>query len=105
MQRATLGKSGSIVTRSDSESIFQKQFGEYHGDDGCYAIYFDSSTNVRLSGLLQEVSNDDTWACWCTILEKEQAESKCIIARSERKYLVGCLEKLREVSKQQQVIE
>ena len=34
MQRATLGKSGSeaaSVTRSDSESIFQQQFGEYHG--------------------------------------------------------------------------
>ena len=24
------------VTRSDSESIFQQQFGEYHGYDGCY---------------------------------------------------------------------
>ena len=39
------------VTRSDSESIFQQQFGEYHGYDGCYSIYFDSSTIVRLSGL------------------------------------------------------
>ena len=37
---------------SDNESIFQQKFGEYHGDDGCYAIYFDSSTIVRLSGLL-----------------------------------------------------
>ena len=38
MQRATLGKSGSeaavAVARSDSESIFQQQFGEYHGYDG-----------------------------------------------------------------------
>ena len=42
------------VTRSDSESIFQQQFGEYHGYDGCYSIYFDSSTIVRLSGLLQK---------------------------------------------------
>ena len=30
------------VTRSDSESIFQQQFGEYYEYDGCYAIYFDS---------------------------------------------------------------
>ena len=52
MQLATLGKSGSEVTRSDSESIFQQQFGEYHGYNGCYSIYFDSSTIVRLSGLL-----------------------------------------------------
>ena len=38
-----------VVTRLDSESTFQQQFGEYHGDDGCYSIYFDSSTIVRLS--------------------------------------------------------
>ena len=62
MLRATLGKSGSEagqitrlqgqITRSDSESISQQQFGEYHGYDGCYSICFDSSTKVRLSGLL-----------------------------------------------------
>ena len=46
MKRATLGKSGSEVTRSDSESIFQQQFGECHG----YSIYFDSSTIIMLSG-------------------------------------------------------
>ena len=39
-------------TRSDSESIIQQQFGEYHGYDGCYSIYFDSRTIVRLPGLL-----------------------------------------------------
>ena len=42
----------SVVTRLDSESIFQQQFGLCLGDDGCYLIYFDSSTIVRLSGLL-----------------------------------------------------
>ena len=57
-----------INTRSDSESGFQQQSGEYHGYDGCYSIYFDSSTIVSLSGLLLKVSNDDTWACWCIIL-------------------------------------
>ena len=75
---ATLGKSGSDAAsqlRSDSESIFQQQFGEYHGYDGCYSIYFDSSTIVRLSGLLQ-VSNDDTWACWCIILRKRAGIDK-----------------------------
>ena len=39
------------LTRPDSESIFQQQFGEYHGYDGCYSIYFGSSTIVKLSGL------------------------------------------------------
>ena len=24
------------IARSHSKSIFQQQFGEYHGDDGCY---------------------------------------------------------------------
>ena len=28
---------GSAVTKSDSESIFQQQFSEYHGDDGYHA--------------------------------------------------------------------
>ena len=37
---------------SYSESIFQQQFGEYHSDDGCCSIYFDSSTIVKLSGSL-----------------------------------------------------
>ena len=35
-------------TRSDRLSIFQQQFGEYHGDDGCYSIYFDSSA-IRIT--------------------------------------------------------
>ena len=33
MQRAALGKSGSAITRSDSDSIFQRR---YDRDDGCY---------------------------------------------------------------------
>ena len=45
-----------MVTRSDIGSIFQQQFGKYHrhGDDGCYSVYFDSSTIVRFSELLQK---------------------------------------------------
>ena len=35
-----------VVTRSDISSIFQEQFGEYHGNDGCYSIYCDSSTII-----------------------------------------------------------
>ena len=46
------------VTRSDSESIFQQQYGEYHGYGGCYSIYFDRNTIVRLSGFLWKVSNE-----------------------------------------------
>ena len=41
-----------VVTRSDSESIFQQQFGENHGDDSCYLIYFDSGTILWISELL-----------------------------------------------------
>ena len=32
-------RGSSAITRSDSESIFQQQFGEYHGDGGCYSVY------------------------------------------------------------------
>ena len=85
------------VTRSDSKSIFQQQFGEYHGYDGCYSIYFVSSTIVRLSGLLQKVSNDDTWACWCIFLRKRAGIDKMDYHIFRRKYLLGCLGKLREV--------
>ena len=52
MQRAALGKSGSEVASHLQGRIFQQQFGEYHGYNGCYSIYFDSSTIVRLPGLL-----------------------------------------------------
>ena len=56
MQRATLGKSGSEASSQlqgrIARAFSSKQFGEYHGYDGCYSIYFDSSTIVRLSGLL-----------------------------------------------------
>ena len=47
---------------SGSNSIFQQQFGENHGDDCCYSIYFDSDTILWLLGLLWKFSNDDTWA-------------------------------------------
>ena len=65
MQRATLGQSSSqaasfVVIRSDSESIFKQQFGENHGNDCSYSIYFDRSTRVWLSRSLEQVSNDDT---------------------------------------------
>ena len=34
------------MIRSDVENIFQQQFGENHGNDCCYSIYFDSSKIV-----------------------------------------------------------
>ena len=85
-------------TRSDSESIFQQQFGEYHGYYGCYLIYSDRSTIIRLSGLLHKVSNDDTWACWC-ILRKRAAIDKMDYHMFQRKCLLGCSGKLGEVLK------
>ena len=45
-------RGSSVFTKSDSESIFQQQFGENHGDGGCYSIYFDCDTIFWLSRLL-----------------------------------------------------
>ena len=65
---------GSLaVTRSDSESIFQQQFGEYHGYDGFYSIYFDSSPIVRLSGLLQKSRMTILGPAGVLFCENEQA--------------------------------
>ena len=72
MQRVTLGKWGSEAAswsiKSDSESIFWQQFCEDHGNNCCYSIHSVSSTIVWFARLLQQVSNDDTWACGCIIL-------------------------------------
>ena len=65
--------SSFAVTRSDSESIFQQQFGEYHGYDGCYSIYFDSSTIVRLSDLLQKSRMTILGLAGVLFCENEQA--------------------------------
>ena len=92
MQRATLGKSGS-----EAAGYLQGQI----GNDGCYSIYFDSSTTIRLSGSIYKFSNDDTWACWCIILQKRAGTDKMDYRMFRRKYLFGCLGKLGEVSKQQ----
>ena len=37
-----------MVIRSDSESILQQQFGENHGNDCCYSIYFDINSRLAL---------------------------------------------------------
>ena len=71
-----------IVITSNSRSILQQQFGENPGNVCCYSIYFDISGIVWLSRLLQQVSNDDTWACWCIILQNEQTWTKWIIVCS-----------------------
>ena len=56
MQRGTLGKSGSEASSQlqgrIARAFFSNSFGKYHGYDGCNSIYFDSSTIVRLSGLI-----------------------------------------------------
>ena len=90
----------SADTKSDSESIFQQQFGEYHGDDGCSSIYFDSSKSHQPPRSTKKVENDDTWACWCIILPKRAGIDKMDYHMFRRKYLLGCLGKLGEVSKQ-----
>ena len=60
-----------------------------------------AAQSVRLSGLLSKVSNDDTWACWCIILGKLAGIDKMDYRMFRRKYLLGCLGKLRDVSTQQ----
>ena len=49
---------------------------------------------VRLSGLLQKVSNDNTWARWCIILRKRPGIDKMDYHMFRREYLPGCLGKL-----------
>ena len=88
----------NAVIRSDSESILQQQFGENHGNDRCNSIYFDISTIVWLSRLLQHVSNDDIWACWCILRRKWADINKMDYRLFRRNYLLGCLGKLGEVS-------
>ena len=109
MQQATLGKSGSeaayqlqgrIVRAFSSNSLVNTM-----DMTAAISIYFDSSTIVRLSGLLQKVSNDDTSARWCIILRKRAGIGKMDYHMFRRKYLLGCLGKLGEVLKQQYVIE
>ena len=62
---------------------FPATVGKNQGDDGCYSIYFDSDTIFWLSGFLQKISNDDTWACWCIILRERAGIKKWIIVCSE----------------------
>ena len=66
------------------------------GNDCCYLICFDINTIVWFSRLLQQVSNDDTWACWCIILDMDKMDYRLF----RRKYLIGCLGKLGKVYKQ-----
>ena len=47
-----------------------------------------------------KVSNDDTWSSWCIILGKRAGTDKMDYRMFGRKYLLGCLGKLGEVSKQ-----
>ena len=107
MQRAILGKSGSEaafgVTRSDSESIFQQQFGEYHGYDGCYSVYYGSQYILTPAQSLgsQLYYKKSQMTCWCIIQRKRAGIHKMDYHMLRRKYLLGCLGKLGEVLKQQ----
>ena len=104
MQRATLGKSGSEASSQlqyrIARAFSSNSFVNTMDMTAAIFIYFDSSTIVRLSGLLQKVSNDDTWARWCIILRKRAGTGKMDYHMLRREYLLGCLGKLGEVSKQ-----
>ena len=96
MQRATLGKNGFVVTRSDSESNCQQQFGESHGDDGCYSIYFDSSTCNRLAPRVTiKISNDGSWAYWCSNSAKTSRHRQNGLSHVPKKMLTWMLREAR----------
>ena len=44
-----------------------------------------------------KVSNDDTWACWCIILQKRAGIDKMDYCMFQRKYLLGCLGNLHQM--------
>ena len=50
---------------------------------------------VRLSGLLQKVSNDDAWDFWCIILRKRAGIDKMDYRMFQRKHLLGCFREAR----------
>ena len=72
MQRETVGKRGSEAASQlqgrIARAFSSNSFVNTMDMTAALNINFDSSTIVRLSGLLQEVSNDDTWARCCIIM-------------------------------------
>ena len=77
MQWATLGKSSSEAASQlqgrIARAFFQQQFGEYHGYDGCYSVYFGTSKIVRLSGLLKKSRMTILGLAGVLFCENEQA--------------------------------
>ena len=93
-------RSSFAVIRSDSESIFQQQFSEYHGYDGCYSIYFDSSTQVYYKKSRMTILG----LAGVLFCENEQRHIQNGLSYVPKKIL-GCSGKLGEDLKQQQVTE
>ena len=106
MQRATSGKSsseaasqlqGQIVRAFSSNSLVNTM-------DMMAAIHYILTAAQSLgSQVYYKVSNNDTWVCWCIILQKRAGIDKmdyhtCMF---RRKYLLGSSGKLGEVLKQQ----
>ena len=101
MQRAALGKSGSEAA-SQLQGRIARAFSSnslVNTMDMTAAIQY--ILTAAQSGLLQKVSNDDTWARWCTTLRKRAGIDKMDYHMFRREYLLGCLGKLGEVLKQQ----
>ena len=108
VQRATLGKRGSktAVTWSDSKSIFQQQFGENHGDNGCYSINIFWQRHNPLDLRITVRSLKWPYLGLLGIILRERAGTDKMDYRMFRiKYLFACLGKLGEFSKQQQIIK
>ena len=97
MQRATLGKSGSEAALQLQGRIARA----FPGNNLVNTMDMTAAVQYILTAAQSLGSNDETWACWCIILPKQAGIDKMDYRMFRRKYLLGCLGKLREVLKQQ----
>ena len=72
-----------VGARSDSESIFQQQFGEYHGDDVCYSIDFAAAQSLGSQDYHKNPRMRILGLAGILFCEDEQAQTKWIIVCSE----------------------
>ena len=106
MQRATLGKSGS-----EAASWLQGRMARaFFSNSLVNAMEMKAAIQYILTAAQWLCSQDYNkksrmtilaWACWCIILRKRAGIDQMDYRMFRRKYLLGCLGKLGQVSKQQ----
>ena len=102
MQRATLGKSGFEAAPQLQGRIARA----FSSNSLVSTMEMTAAVQYTLAAAqsqdhYKKVSNDDTWACWRIILRKRAGIDKMNYRMFRNKYVLGCLDKLGEVSKQQ----